>query len=160
MDLPCLVNRQLTESYLDIPEQFLEPHSDGSQWKSEHGCLPAGWGSSPFRSHCPGLPKWYISGTMNWPWVTKVVGSPVSRLNTSSFFVWGFVKSEVYRIKKRDVDHLKRRIRDAVGLFTSDMLGRVFRHSVDRWEMCRDMRGGLVGMQWFSIVYLCSSLLV
>ena len=75
------------------------------------------------------------------------MGSPFYRLNTSRFFVWGFVKSEVYRVKIRVVDHLKRRIRDAVGLITPDMLERVFRHSVDRWEMCRDMRGDHVEMQ-------------
>ena len=85
---------------------------------------------------------------MDWPWVTKVVGSPFSRLNTSRFFVWGFVKSEVHRVKIRDVDHVKCRIRDSVGLITPDMLERVFRHSlVDRWEMCRDIRGGHVEMQ-------------
>ena len=122
--------------------------------------LPAGWGASPFHSHCPGLPKWYISRTMDWPWVTKVVGSPFSRLNTTRFFVWGFVKFEVYRVRTRDVDHMNRRNRNAVGLITSDMLERVFRHSVDRWDMCRDMRGSHVEMQWFSIVYRCTSLLV
>ena len=84
---------------------------------------------------------------MDWPWGTKVVVSPFSRLNTTRFFVWGFMKSEVYRVKIRNVDHLKRRIRDAAVLITPDILERVFRHSVDRWEMCRDMRGGYVEMR-------------
>lgn len=57
------------------------------------------------------------------------------------------MKSQVYRVKIRDVDQLKRRIRDAVRLITPDILERVFRHSVQRWEMCRDMRGGHVEMR-------------
>ena len=57
------------------------------------------------------------------------------------------MKSEVCRVKIRDVDHLKPSIRDAAGLITPDMLERVFRLSVDRWEMCRDMRVGHVEMQ-------------
>ena len=70
-------------SYLDMLQQFLEPV--GSQWNSGYCCLPAGWGTSPFCSHCPGLLKWYISRTMDWPWVTNAVGSPFSRRNSSRF---------------------------------------------------------------------------
>ena len=130
-------------SYLDMLQQFLEPELIANGILDT--CLPAGWGTSPFRSHCMGLPKLYISRTMDWPWVTKGCGLPVlPNVTLLDFFVWRFVKSEVYRVKIRDVDHLKRCIRDAVGLITADMLERVFRHSVDRWEICRDMQGGIV----------------
>ena len=93
----------------------------------------------------------YLNGTFPELWIgrgsQRLWAARSPHLTPLDFLVWGFVKSKVYRVKVRDVDHLKRRIRDTVGLITPDMPERVFRNSVDRWEMCRDMRGGHVEMQ-------------
>ena len=41
--------------YLDMLQQFLEPQLVASGILDT--CLAAGWGTSPFHSHCLGLPK-------------------------------------------------------------------------------------------------------
>lgn len=133
-------------SYLDMLQQFLEPQLVAN------GILDTVvYQQDGAPAHFALIVRDYLNATFPGRWIgrgsTRLWASRSPDLTPLDFFVWGFVKSQVYRVKIRDVDQLKRRIRDAVRLITPDILERVFRHSVQRWEMCRDMRGGHVEMR-------------
>jgi hypothetical protein len=54
-------------------------------------------------------------GPITWP-------PRSSDLTPLDFFLWGYVKNIVYKVKINDVEHLKARIRDAVATVTPDMV--------------------------------------
>ena len=55
-------------------------------------------------------------------------------LTPMDFFLWGFVKDKVYRMKVRKLAVLKQRIRNACAIITVAMFQKVFRATVTRWN--------------------------
>ncbi|XP_049795517.1 uncharacterized protein LOC126210345 [Schistocerca nitens] len=62
-------------------------------------------------------------------------------LTPSDFFACGFIKSKVYQVKIRSTEHLPQRIRVVDAEITPNMLGQVFRSTVERWGACLYMQG-------------------
>jgi hypothetical protein len=60
---------------------------------------------------------------MDWQKCTTTWPPPRSPdLTPLDFFLWGYVKNIVYKVKINDLQHLKAHIRDAVATVTSNML--------------------------------------
>jgi hypothetical protein len=57
------------------------------------------------------------------------------------FFLWGYVKNIVYQVKTNDLQHLKARIRDAVGMVTPNMLQATWDEVKYCLEICRATKG-------------------
>ena len=52
-----------------------------------------------------------------------------------------FIKSHVYKIRIRDLPHLRERIYEAVAASTPRHVRNLFRATVQRWEQCLEMQG-------------------
>jgi hypothetical protein len=65
-------------------------------------------------------------------------------LTPLDFFVWGFIKSKVYKTKVPDPHDLRQRVYEAAQALTPSMLRDVFRATVERWEQCLEMEEGQV----------------
>ena len=73
-------------------------------------------------------------GVVNWP-----ARSPDP--TTPDFFLWGYLKSQVFATRPQTLADLKERIRDALQDITWDMLHRVMRAFVRRLEECVQCNG-------------------
>lgn len=73
-------------------------------------------------------------GSIEWP-----ARSP--DLSLLDYFLWGYVKSIVYKTKPLNLDDLKRRITVAIRSVTPEMLSNVRRHFYTRLACCQDVRG-------------------
>lgn len=73
-------------------------------------------------------------GSMEWP-----PRSP--DLTPLDYFLWGYVKSMVYKTKPTDLEDLKQRITLAIRSITPQMLNNVRRHFYLRLGCCQDMQG-------------------
>lgn len=73
-------------------------------------------------------------GSMEWP-----ARSP--DLTPLDFFLWGYVKSIVYKTKPLDLADLRRRITDAIRSVTPEMLRNVRRNFYSRLGFCQDVLG-------------------
>ncbi|GBN10976.1 hypothetical protein AVEN_131191-1 [Araneus ventricosus] len=62
------------------------------------------------------------------------------------FVAWGFINSKVYQVKIRNIEQLKQRIAAATEEITPAMLRHVFRATMERWELCRDVQRGHIEM--------------
>ena len=62
-------------------------------------------------------------------------------LTPLDFFAWGHIKTQVYKLKVRDFQHLRGRISAALRTITPAVLQRVFRCTEERWQLCLDMEG-------------------
>lgn len=132
-------------TYLDMLEQFLEPQliSDGIMDTvvfQQDGAPP----------HFALVVRDYLNQAFPGRWIGRAsprMWAPRSPdLTPLDFFAWGFIKSKVYQVKIRSTEHLTQRIRAAAAEITPDMLGQVFRSTVERWGVCLDMQGGHIEM--------------
>ena len=73
-------------------------------------------------------------GDVEWP--------PRSCDLTLDFFLWGYVKSQVYVNKPTTLDQLERNIIQIMSDIQPDLCNRVTRNWVSRIESCRRSRGG------------------
>lgn len=73
-------------------------------------------------------------GSMEWP-----ARSP--DLTSLDFFLWGYVKSIVYKTQPLDLADLRRRITLAIRSVTPEMLSNVRRNLYVRLGCCQDVRG-------------------
>lgn len=74
-------------------------------------------------------------GDINWP-----ARSP--DLTAPDYFLWGFLKSRVFRRKPRNIDQLKEAIRDEIHGIPGAVLRAVMSNFVHRLEECMEMEGG------------------
>lgn len=99
--------------YLKILEQFLWPQlsSDGfislSSNRMEHYLI------------FPLIVRDYLNRAfpdrwINWSGIAKDIDATVTRFDTPDFFAVGFIKSKVYQIKLRNIEHLKHLITAAI----------------------------------------------
>jgi hypothetical protein len=73
-------------------------------------------------------------GSIEWP-----ARSP--DLTSLDFFLWGHIKSIVYKTKPLNLDDLRGRITNAIRSVTPEMLSNVRRHFYLRLGCCQDVRG-------------------
>jgi hypothetical protein len=85
-------------------------------------------------------------------------------LTPLDFFLWGYVKTIVYRVKFNDLQHLKSRIRDAVTMVTSNMLQATWNEIKYRLDICHASQGAhieiiekVIHSEKTSIVSLCNA---
>ena len=59
-------------------------------------------------------------------------------LNPLDFFLWGYLKARVYRVKIRDIDHLRERIGEECALINGnvEMLRKVQDNFLKRCRLC------------------------
>lgn len=74
-------------------------------------------------------------GTVNWP-----ARSP--DLNKMDFFLWGFIKEQVYQDPATTVENMKMRIRNAFASVTDNMLRNVDHSFSRRLDVCIQQNGG------------------
>lgn len=72
---------------------------------------------------------------MNWP-----ARSP--DLSALDFFLWGFMKSIVYRTPVQDLQDLEQRIEQAVRQITPEMVANCKRSLLERARCCVQQQGG------------------
>lgn len=75
-----------------------------------------------------------LRGDVSWP-----PRSP--DLSPCDYFLWGYLKSEVYKVRPRTVEALKEAIADVIAGITPDMLRRVFENFIERLNMCVARQG-------------------
>ena len=92
-----------------------------------------------FNEMFPG--RWIRRGS---PWFLAERSPDLTPLD---FFAWGHTKTQVYKVKIRDFQHLRWRISAAARTITPAMLQRVFRCTEERWQLCLDMEGNHVERQ-------------
>lgn len=83
--------------------------------------------------------RWMGRGSPNMPWPPR---SP--DLSPCDFFLWGFLKSKVYRTRPNNIDELKSRIRDAFAQVTDEMREKTVLEYRERLERVIENDGGHV----------------
>jgi hypothetical protein len=74
------------------------------------------------------------SGPIAWP-----PKSP--NLTPLDFFLWGYVKNTVYKVKINDLQHLKARMRDSVATVTPKIIQETWSEVECRLDICRSTKG-------------------
>ncbi len=72
---------------------------------------------------------------MNWP-------ARYPDLTPLDFFVWGFVKNQVFQIPVQNITQLKRRITRAIRSVTQDMIAKVWENKENRLDEILRETGG------------------
>ena len=62
-------------------------------------------------------------------------------LTPCDFFLWGYIKNNVYSQKIRALNHLKNRINEAMTTITEEMLTNIWREVEYRLDICRATKG-------------------
>lgn len=65
-------------------------------------------------------------------------------LNPLDFFLWGFVKSMVFKHRTRTIREMKFKIEEALDNVTVDMLRNVQNHINKRYNRCVEMEGKII----------------
>jgi hypothetical protein len=62
-------------------------------------------------------------------------------LTPLDFFLWGYVKNNVYQVKTNNLQHVKARRREAVATVTPNMLQATWNEIEYRLDICRATKG-------------------
>lgn len=128
-----------SERYVNMLQQFLEPQLQqndlGQVWFQQDGATAhtARNSMAVLREMFPGR---LISRYGDIPWPAR---SP--DLTPCDYFLWGYLKSEVYKHRPRTLDALKDAIRLEVGHISQQMLRRVMDNFRTRLQQCIDNEG-------------------
>ena len=74
-------------------------------------------------------------GDIQWP-------SNSPDLTAADFFLWGYLKAQVFTHTLLDINSLKNAIRQETANVTQDTLRRVMASVPGRWQQCLDCHGG------------------
>lgn len=133
------------DAYLRMLEQYVLPELEASHMQREV-CIFQQDGAPPHYATTvrdwldrtfPG--NWMGRGSPTMPWPPR---SP--DLTICDFFVWGFVKAQVYAVRVRTKTELKERILSAFDAITDTMREAAFRDYERRLHKCLQVRGGHV----------------
>lgn len=64
-------------------------------------------------------------------------------LNPLDFFLWGHLKSIIYRYPLETIEQLRQRITEALQSVTPEMLERCYENLIKRARLCIEKNGGL-----------------
>ena len=138
-------NNVTGDTYLQMMQDEFLPELEALHMQ-RHVCIfmqdgaPPHWSTSVRRwldTTFPG--RWMGRGSPNMPWPPR---SP--DLTICDFFVWGFVKSQVYKGRIPTLDALKQRIEAAFALITDEMRAAAFGEYETRLGLCTWRLGGHV----------------
>lgn len=65
-------------------------------------------------------------------------------LNPLDFFVWGYIKSIIYKTETNNIEELKIKIQEALDSITAEMLSNVKRNLIRRLIACIERNGDLI----------------
>ena len=65
-------------------------------------------------------------------------------LTPLDFFVWGYIRSKIYRSRISNIDELKTRITEVANSIAPEMLLNVYEGVEDRFQSCIDKNGAHV----------------
>lgn len=122
-------------SYLECLQINLMPQLQAlgklPQWFQQDGA-PAHYAASVRKWLSETFPKW-IGRRGDVEWAPR---SP--DLNPLDIFLWGYLKARVYRVKIRDIDHLRERIGEECALINGnvEMLRKVQDNFLKRCRLC------------------------
>jgi len=75
--------------------------------------------------------------------ISKGLGPPRSPdLTPPDYFLWGYLKGNVYQNKPRIIDALKANITEEIQAVTTDVLARTFQNMARRVQSCLNANGG------------------
>lgn len=128
-----------SERYVNMIQQFFEPQLQQMHmrlvWFQQDGATAhtARYSMNVLREIFPGR---LISRYGDIPWPAR---SP--DLNPCDFFLWGYLKAEVYKHRPRTLGALKDAIRLEIGRIRQQMLHRVMQNFRNRLQQCIDNEG-------------------
>uniref|UniRef100_A0A914E0G4 DUF4817 domain-containing protein n=1 Tax=Acrobeloides nanus TaxID=290746 RepID=A0A914E0G4_9BILA len=93
---------------------------------------PKNWLDEHFRH------RWMGRGSWNLPWPPY---SPDLLPTHCDFFLWGYIKSIVYRTQPQNLDELQARIQDAFDNLPQEMIDRAIECYERRLQRCIDVDG-------------------
>ena len=124
--------------YLDMLQEFAVPQLEHLQPDVifQQDGAPPHWSLNVRQFLDEKFPGRWVGRDGPIPWPPR---SP--DLTPLDFFLWGFVKDQVYRTKVTDLQDLKTRIRNAFELVTVELLERTWREIEYRLDVVRATRG-------------------
>ena len=129
-------------NYRDMLEQYAMPQIVG---EGNETAMFQQDGAPP---HYANIVRDYLDETLPGKWIGR--GAPNGwrawparspDLTPLDFFLRGYVKDMVYKVKITSVEHLKRRVTDAIQSIPPDMIGRVWNEIEYRLDLCRATNG-------------------
>lgn len=129
-----------TESYLELLGDDIMPRLEELNYNPreiiyQHDGAPAHRSRDVVQWLDENIPEWIgFNGEMKWP-----PRSP--DLTPLDFFVWPFVKHNVYQMAPATIDELRQCIIDAFNLITPEMLRNVHVHILKRLQLCLAVNG-------------------
>ena len=122
--------------------QLWQTYSLLTQIHRSSGCnmVPAGWNTTTLPNRCSAISQLNISKSVDREARIARMASMFSWSYTL-FFLWGYVKSMVYKTKQRDIADLRWRIPDVVRAITPQMLTLTWRHFYLWLGCCQDVQG-------------------
>ncbi|KAG4068807.1 hypothetical protein HA402_002498 [Bradysia odoriphaga] len=128
------------ESYLEMLGDFLVPELHFRGYETENIVFQQDGAPPHFTRFVrqwldQNFPQW-IGRAGPFPWPAR---SP--DLTPLDFFLWGYVKHQVYQKRPSDIPDLKQRIREVFSLITPEMLQRVQQGIQYRLRLCIDKQG-------------------
>ncbi len=87
----------------------------------------------------------WLNKNLNDRWIGR--GGPISwaprspDLTTLDFYLWGYIKSNVYKTKVEDICQLKNRIEKEIKAIKKETLQNVFNDILKRLKFCIDVNG-------------------
>ena len=116
----------------------------------------AGWATTPLPLKCQKRTEYTISKETCWPWRfwKLALASMFTRPHASWFFLWGFIKQQVYGPPlPPTIEDLRVRITGITALEDDPMLQRVWQEVGYRTDVCRVTQGAHIEHLWFT--YSC-----
>lgn len=142
---PFIYRNSLTsERYLDLLRHDLEDALDNLPLGAVHDCWLQQDGAPAHNSRdvrqylSERFPRKVIGTYSETPWPAR---SP--DLTPLDFFLWGYIKNEVYRECFENEEHLLRSVQAAFNKITPEMLSRVLDSTVRRAYCCLESGGNL-----------------
>lgn len=129
------------ESYLHMLQNYLVPQLKQcrrfSRTVFQQDGAPAHWGLNVREFLNNNFPQRWIGrdGPIHWP-----ARSP--DLTPLDYFLWGYVKSLIYKDRPDSTDNLKQRIIDVFQEIPTEMLHKTFCNLIKRVDVCIDNNGG------------------
>jgi len=96
-------------------------------------------------AHFPKFVRTWLDNLFNNRWIGR--GGPISwaprspDLTPLDFFLWGYLKTNVYKTPVEDLDDLKARITNEIELIKKETFHNVFLETVKRLNFCIDVNG-------------------
>ena len=128
-----------SQRYTEMINEFLSPNlspNNGTLWFEHDGATDHTTVIS-IAALRRLFPQWVISRFGDVPWPSLSPG-----LTTLNFFLWGYLKSEVYSTRPTDLHALKENIREEIAIISEETLLAVTRSFLTREHLCIEEGGG------------------